>query len=73
MSCHPHDGCITCGDTAVALRVMWVDHDAQLAACEDAEGRREEVDVGLVWPVATGERVLVHAGAALTRVHEAEQ
>jgi hydrogenase maturation factor len=72
MSCHPHDGCITCGDTAVALRVVAVDHEAELADCEDADGRRECVDVGLVWPVAAGERVLVHAGAALMRVSEAE-
>jgi hydrogenase maturation factor len=73
MSCHAHDGCITCGDTAVALRVVAVDHDTQLAECEDAEGRREQVDVGLVWPVGADERVLVHAGAALTRLDEAEQ
>jgi hydrogenase maturation factor len=72
MSCYPHDGCITCGDTAVALRVVAVDHDAQLAECEDRDGRREQVDVGLVWPVAADERVLVHAGAALTRLTEAE-
>ena len=68
MSCHPHDVCITCGDTAVALRVVSVDHDAELAECVDDAGRRERVDVGLVWPVAAGECVLVHAGAALTRV-----
>jgi hydrogenase maturation factor len=72
MSCGPHDGCITCGDTAVSLRVVSVDHDAALADCQDGQGRRECVDVGLVWPVAIGDRVLVHAGAALTRVAETE-
>jgi hydrogenase maturation factor len=72
VSCQPHDGCITCGDTAVALKIVAVDHDAQLAECEDGEGRREQVDVGLLWPVAADERVLVHAGAALMRLDEAE-
>jgi hydrogenase maturation factor len=72
MSCHPHDGCITCGDTAVSLRVVSVDHDASLAECLDGLGRRERVDVGLVWPVAIGERLLVHAGAALTRLAETD-
>jgi hydrogenase maturation factor len=72
MSCHPHDRCITCGDTAMELRILAVDHNAQLAECTDDDGRRERVDVGLVWPVVAGERLLVHAGAALIRVGEAD-
>jgi hydrogenase maturation factor len=59
------DGCITCGDHAVELRVVTVDEAAGLAVCADASGATAEVDVLLVAPVAAGERVLVHAGTAI--------
>jgi hypothetical protein len=59
------DGCITCGDHAVELSVVSVDEARGLAVCADEHGGTAEVDVLLVAPVAPGDRVLVHAGAAI--------
>jgi hydrogenase maturation factor len=61
------DGCITCGDHAVELRVVSVDEARGLALCADELGASTEVDVGLVMPVQAGDRLLVHAGAAIGR------
>jgi hydrogenase expression/formation protein HypC len=61
------DGCITCGDHAVDLRVVSVDDERGLALCADDVGSSAEVDVLLVAPVAPGERLLVHAGTAIAR------
>jgi hydrogenase maturation factor len=57
--------CITCGDHAVALRVVRVDELRTLALCEDEDGERSSVEIGLVDPVHVGDRLLVHAGTAL--------
>jgi hydrogenase expression/formation protein HypC len=62
---HAEEGCITCGDVAVPLRVVEIDEERELALCEDQGGRRETVEIGLVAPVARGEGVLVHAGTAI--------
>jgi hydrogenase maturation factor len=62
----PERTCITCGDVAVEMLVLTRD-DSGLAVCE-ADGERETVDLTLVEPVGPGDRVLVHAGAALARV-----
>jgi hydrogenase maturation factor len=71
-ACHPHDaGCITCGDHAVAMRIVELEADTGLALCVDEDGRSETVDLGLVAPVPLGTDVLVHAGAALTVLTEA--
>lgn len=59
------EGCITCGDVAVPLRVLKVDQDRGLALCEDERGRHETVEIALVAPVEQGESVLVHAGTAI--------
>ena len=61
------DGCITCGDHAVDLRVVSVDDERGLALCADDAGGSAEVDVLLVAPVVPGERLLVHAGTAIAR------
>jgi hydrogenase maturation factor len=61
------DGCITCGDVAVALKVVSVDDASGLAVCADEYGASTQVDVLLVAPVAPGDMVLVHAGAAIGR------
>lgn len=62
--------CITCGDVAVALRVVEVDAEEGLALCAAADGGRETVDVALVEPVAVGDELLVHARTAIARVEE---
>ena len=60
-----HDVCITCGDHAVAMRVVRIDVARSLALCEDEDGARESVEIALVEPVETGDSLLVHAGTAL--------
>ena len=59
------DSCITCGDVAVAARVLAIDG---ISATVDVDGAREQVDIELVAPVAVGEMVLCHAGIALQRL-----
>lgn len=61
------DGCITCGDHAVELRVVSVDDARGLAVCADEFGASLEIDVLLVAPVDLGDRLLVHAGTAIAR------
>ena len=56
--------CITCGDVAVAMRVIEVDDERCLALCESAEGARSTVEIALV-DAAPGDEVLVHAGTAI--------
>ena len=59
--CHD-DVCITCGDVAVAVRVVrLLPGDLAVVAVED---REEEISVALV-PAAAGARLLVHAGEAI--------
>jgi len=56
--------CITCGDVAVAMKVIEVDEERCLALCESAEGARETVEIALV-DAGPGDQVLVHAGTAI--------
>ncbi len=58
------DTCITCGDVAVAMRVIEVDDERCLALCESAEGERSTVEIALV-DAGPGDEVLVHAGTAI--------
>jgi hydrogenase maturation factor len=69
--CTPESGCITCSDEGLPLRIAQVDAATGLARCADDGGRESEVDVSLVAPVQPGDRVLVHAGVALTRLEGA--
>jgi hydrogenase maturation factor len=66
--CEVTDGCITCGDLAVALTVIHI-HGAD-ARCRDEDGRTEDVATELVDDVVVGDRLLVHAGVALERLSE---
>jgi hydrogenase maturation factor len=70
--CDPRNGCITCGDEAVPMRVLRIDSRRGLALCDDGEGSRGSVEIALVEPVATGDSVLVHAGVALARLAPGE-
>jgi hydrogenase maturation factor len=65
-------GCITCGDEAVAMRVLQIDTERGLALCADAADRHSSVEIALVEPVACGESLLVHAGTALGRAARCE-
>ncbi len=64
--CAVTDGCITCGDVAVALTV--VDTAGADARCRDEQGREEIVATELVGVVGPGDRILVHAGVAIERL-----
>jgi hypothetical protein len=70
MSCDPHDGCITCGDVAVEMRVVSAGTADGLALCDDDSGARREIETALVGTLAPGDRVLVHADVALLRLEE---
>ncbi|MEA2374311.1 MAG: hydrogenase expression/formation protein HypC [Thermoleophilaceae bacterium] len=65
--CDHEVGCITCGDTAVELRVLRVDESRGLALCSDGDGHKETVETALVGPVKPGDALLVHAGTAILK------
>jgi hydrogenase maturation factor len=48
--------------------VVAVDGSSGLALCTGDEGSCSTVEIALVEPVATGDRLLVHAGTAIARV-----
>jgi hydrogenase maturation factor len=66
-ACDPQVGCITCGDVGVEMRVIAIG-DGGLATCAGDDGAPRDVETALVGDVAPGDRVLVHADVALTRV-----
>jgi hypothetical protein len=61
------DGCVTCADALMRMRVLEADGARELALCVDAEQRRRSVDTAIVGEVSPGEVLLVHAGTALSR------
>jgi hydrogenase maturation factor len=65
--CDHGPGCITCGDGAIAMRVLRVDEQRGLALCVDEDGCRSTVETALVEPVVPEDRLLVHAGTAIAR------
>ena len=66
----PQCGCITCGDEAIAMKVLKVDEGRGLALCADGDGAHSTVETALVEPVREGESLLVHAGTAIGRDSE---
>ena len=66
-SCGDDGHCITCSDEGVPMRVIEAQPGA-LAVCAGEDGTRSEVMTDLIGDVRPGDRVLVHAGVALTRV-----
>jgi hydrogenase maturation factor len=62
--------CITCGDVAIAMRVVRMGQDG-LAECVTEEGATSTVEIGLLDAVAPGDSVLVHACVALERLETA--
>jgi hydrogenase maturation factor len=57
--------CLTCGDVAVSARVVEVEGSTALV---EADGRREQVAIELVAPVAPDELLLCHAGIAIEKL-----
>jgi hydrogenase maturation factor len=66
-TCH-EDVCITCSDTAVAVRILEIGPDG--LAIVETEAGPEEVSVALV-AAAPGDVVLVHAKEAIAVVARA--
>jgi len=62
------EGCITCGDVALALTVKRVDVERMLALCVNEEGNTESVEIALVGDVTEGDELLVHAGTAIAHL-----
>ena len=71
--CDSEEGCLTCGDVAVPMRVLAIDDERCLALCADGDGRRETVEIALVQPVATDDELLVHAATAIAKLSEEHQ
>ena len=60
------NGCLTCGDVAIPMRVMRAGDDG-LADCVTDDGEASLVDITLV-DAAPGDEVLVHACVAIQRL-----
>jgi hydrogenase expression/formation protein HypC len=67
-ACSDTEVCLTCGDVAVPVTVLEI--DGFDAVCEDALGQRARVGVDLVLPVEAGDRLLAHAGVAISRLED---
>ena len=50
------------------MDVVRIDEARELALCADEGGARSTVEIALVEAVRPGDRLLVHAGVALTRL-----
>ena len=61
------DHCITCSDEGIPMKVERIDEDRGLALCSNEDGSKSTVEIALV-SVEPGDRVLVHAGVALTEL-----
>ncbi|MGQ0678839.1 MAG: HypC/HybG/HupF family hydrogenase formation chaperone [Actinomycetota bacterium] len=64
--CAVVDGCLTCGDVAVEVEVLEV--QGFDALCKDPHGQQGKVGIELVGQVDAGDRLLVHAGVAISRL-----
>lgn len=64
----PDNGyCPTCADEALPAAVLCVDHENGWALVQAADGTRE-IDITLVTAVLPGDTLLVHGGAAISRL-----
>jgi hydrogenase maturation factor len=61
-----HDGCITCSDAGIPVRVVSIEGDDAL--CEDSAGNQARIAVELVSPVLAGEVLLTHGGVAIGKI-----
>jgi hydrogenase expression/formation protein HypC len=60
------DGCTTCGDAAVPVRVRSC--TGTTARCEDRTGQEATISTDFVDDVRPGDVLLVHASVALSRI-----
>ena len=64
--------CITCGDDGEPMVVTEIDTALGLAVCQAEDGSESSVEIALIDDVATGDRLLVHAGTAIVRLEPEE-
>lgn len=64
------DGCTTCGDVAVPVRVVRIEGNDALV--EDRTGRQATVAVDFLPHLKVGDTVLVHMGVAIACLGESE-
>jgi hydrogenase maturation factor len=64
------DHCITCSDEGIEMQVERIDDARGLALCAADDGSKSTVEIALE-SVQPGDRVLVHAGVALTELSTA--
>lgn len=62
------DGCTTCGDLAVPVRI--VELTGSDALVEDRVGQRAMVAIDLFPEAKAGDALLVHLGVAISRLEE---
>lgn len=68
-TCAPDaEHCITCSDSASAMRLVACNTATDTGICVDAAGVHVEVLLGLINTPQIGDTLLVHAGTALLRV-----
>jgi len=63
------DGCATCGDVAIPVRVVAVLGGG--AVCEDRLGRRAAIAIDFIPDVRAGDVLLVHTSVAIARAERA--
>ncbi len=61
--------CITCADVGIPMDVVALTQCG--AHCRGPDGVDQRVEIELVEPVATGDRLLVHAGVAIVNLSRA--
>jgi hydrogenase expression/formation protein HypC len=61
------EGCVTCNDTAVPVRVIRLLAD-DLALCEDQAEQQAEVAITFTPGTVAGDVLLVHMGVAIARL-----
>ena len=64
--------CITCGDVAIAMRVVRAAGDDGLSDCVTDTGERASVETSLIEDVREGDELLVHACVAIQRLDPVE-
>ena len=63
----PMGHCITCSDEALPARIVQIYQEEETALVRLDNASEQEVDISLLDDVATGDRVLIHAGVAISQ------
>lgn len=63
------DGCTTCGDVGVPVRVVQLLSEEQ-ALCEDRTGEQAEIAIDFTPETRPGDVLLVHMGTAIAQIRE---